>query len=107
MPDTLADYVLYVIYIMLRLVSGISNNVGSVKSFFERTSPFTPKCVFVCLILWPSVDDHGSPVIFRSVSVRPKHLSDQDLDHDYYFKLPLARERLIHSLGRRSTSRHA
>jgi signal transduction histidine kinase len=88
-------------------VSDISNNVGSVKSFFERTSPFTPKCVFVCRILWPSVDDHGSPVIFRSVSVRPKHLSDQDLDHDYYFKLPLTRERDAHSLGRRSTSRHA
>ena len=24
----------------------------------------------------PSVDNHGSPVIFRAVSVRPKHLSD-------------------------------
>ncbi len=35
------------------------------------------------------IDDHGSLVIFRSVSVRPKHLSDQNFDHDYFFKLPL------------------
>jgi len=33
-------------------------------------------------------DDHGSLVIFRSASVRPNHLFDQDFDHDYYFKLP-------------------
>ena len=31
---------------------GISNNVGSVKSFFERTSPFTPESVFVRRVLW-------------------------------------------------------
>ena len=34
-------------------------------------------------------DDHGSLVIFRSVSVRPRHLIDQKFDHDYFFKLPL------------------
>ena len=34
-------------------------------------------------------DDHGSFVIFRSASVRPKHLFDQNFDHDYLFKLPL------------------
>ena len=34
------------------------------------------------------IDDHGSFVIFRSDSVRPKHLFDQNFDHDYYFKLP-------------------
>jgi hypothetical protein len=33
-------------------------------------------------------DDHGSLVIFRSASVRPNHLSDQEFDHDYYFQLP-------------------
>jgi hypothetical protein len=33
------------------------------------------------------IDDHGSFVIYRATSVRPKHLSDQDFDHDYYFKL--------------------
>src|SRR5882762_1356143 len=34
-------------------------------------------------------DDHGSFVIFRSASVRPKHLFDPYFDHDYLFKLPL------------------
>jgi hypothetical protein len=34
-------------------------------------------------------DDHGSFVIFRSVSVRPRHLFDLYFDHDYFFKLPL------------------
>src|SRR2546421_179966 len=34
------------------------------------------------------IDDHGSFVICRAASVRPKHLSDQNFDHDYYFKLP-------------------
>ena len=34
-------------------------------------------------------DDHGSFVIFRSASVRPRHLIDQNFDHDYFFKLPL------------------
>jgi hypothetical protein len=33
-------------------------------------------------------DDHGSLIIFRSASVRLNNLSDQDFDHDYYFKLP-------------------
>ena len=34
-------------------------------------------------------DDHGSSVIFRSVSVRPRHLFDLYFDYDYFFKLPL------------------
>src|SRR6266849_11042587 len=34
------------------------------------------------------IDDHGSLVIFRSASVRPKHLFDQYFDHDYLFELP-------------------
>jgi hypothetical protein len=29
------------------------------------------------------IDDHGSLVIFRSASVRPKHLFDPYFDHDY------------------------
>src|SRR5271167_3670000 len=57
-------------------------------------------------VLWPSVDDHGSPVILRSVSVRPTHLFDPISDHDYSFKLPLARERDAHSSARRSRARH-
>jgi len=35
------------------------------------------------------IDDHGSFVIFRSASVRPKHLFDPYFDHDYLFELPL------------------
>src|ERR1022692_1592958 len=62
----------------------------------RRVSPFV-------VLFGPSVDDHGSSVIFRSVSVRPKHLFDQNFDHDYYFKLPLARERDAQSNGRCSS----
>jgi hypothetical protein len=29
------------------------------------------------------IDDHGSFLIFRSASVRPKHLFDQNFDQDY------------------------
>src|ERR1700745_3215505 len=35
------------------------------------------------------IDDHGSFVICRAVSVRPHHLSDQKFAHYYYFKPPL------------------
>ena len=51
-------------------------------------------------------DDHGSLVIFRSASVRPKHLFDPYFDHDYFFKLPLTRERDAPSSARRFTARH-
>ena len=57
-------------------------------SFVERTTPFTPKSGLLCSIKL-CFDDHGSFVIFRSVSVRPRHLFDQNFDHDYLFKLPL------------------
>jgi hypothetical protein len=56
--------------------------------FHGRTTPFTPRSGLVCLVHL-SFDDHGSFVIFRSVSVRPKHLFDQNFNHDYLFKLPL------------------
>jgi len=62
--------------------------LSSLFSFFLRTSPFTPASGlrrFLCSL----IDDHGSFVIFRSVSVRPRHLFDQNFDHDYFFKLPL------------------
>src|SRR5437870_7134596 len=52
------------------------------------------------------IDDHGSLVIFRSASVRPKHLFDPYFDHDYFFKLPLTRERDAPSSARRFTSHH-
>jgi len=63
----------------------ISNNVGPVKLFFslfERTSPFTPKSGLPCPSLSRCFDDHGSLIIFRSASVRPKHLFDPYFDHD-------------------------
>ena len=57
-------------------------------SFFDHTTPFTPasglgRFIHLC------IDDHGSFVVFRSVSVRPKHLFDPYFDHDYLFELPL------------------
>ena len=38
----------------------------------------------------PSIEDKSHPTSSCGVyaSVRPKHLSDQNLDHDYCFKLP-------------------
>jgi len=37
----------------------------------------------------PCIDDHGSFLIQGADAVRPIHLFDQNLDHDYFFKLPL------------------
>jgi hypothetical protein len=54
----------------------------SLFSFFGHTTPFTPKSGLICSIKL-CFDDHGSFVIFRSVSVRPKHLFDPYCDHDY------------------------
>ena len=42
----------------------------------------------------------GSRVILRGTSVRPNHLSGRTFDHDYYFELPLMREREVQSSGR-------
>jgi hypothetical protein len=49
---------------------GISNNVGPVKSFFERTSPFTPESGLRCSFAF-CIDDHGSLIIFRSAQSDP------------------------------------
>ena len=96
--------------------SSISNNVGPVKSFslmfcpffsfFEHTAPFTPASGLVGFVDL-CLDDHGSFVIFRSASVRPNHLFDQNIDHDYFFKLPFRGARcpikcttlLLHAMG--------
>src|SRR5579862_9853380 len=48
----------------------ISNNVGPVKSFFERTSPFTPESGLRCSFAF-CIDDHGSLIIFRSAQSDP------------------------------------
>ena len=58
------------------------------RSNFEHTSPFTPASGLV-RFLHLCIDDHGSLVIFRSASVRPKHLIDPYFDQDYLFELPL------------------
>ena len=50
--------------------------------FFGHTTPFTPKSGLSCSVKL-CIDDHGSLVIFRSASVRPKHLFDPYFDHDY------------------------
>src|SRR5499425_2043765 len=63
-------------------------NFCSLFSFFGHTTPFTPKSGLLCCIKL-RFDDHGSFVIFRSVSVRPIHLFDLSFDHDHLFKLPL------------------
>jgi len=54
----------------------------SLFSFFGHTTPFTLKSGLICSVK-SCFDDHGSFVIFRSVSVRPKHLFDPYFDHDY------------------------
>ncbi len=69
----------------------ISNNVGPVKLFLKTLLSFHLKeffsFVFFCFLFF-CIDDHGSFVICRSGSVRPKHLFDPYFDHDYFFKLP-------------------
>src|SRR5258708_9813079 len=69
----------------------------SLFSFFGHTTPFTPKSGLIGSVKL-CFSDHGSLVIFRSASVRPKHLFDPYFDHDYLFKLPLTRERDAPSL---------
>jgi len=81
------------------LVSDISNNAGSCQDLFYEffglsflfsgTLPPSLRRVVLFVPLKLCFDDHGSFVIFRSVSVRPRHLIDQNFDHDYFFKLPL------------------
>jgi hypothetical protein len=60
--------------------------MSALSNVFERTPPFTPVVFSILLIL--CIDDHGSFVISRSASVRPKHLFDPYFDHDYLFELP-------------------
>jgi len=64
------------------------NNVGSVK-LFSTTLLRALRRVVLFVFVDFCIDDHGSLVIFRSASVRPRHLFDQNFDHDYFFKLPL------------------
>ena len=61
----------------------ISNNVGPVKLFLKTLLPFRLKEFFSFAFFFFCIDNHGSLVIFRSASVRPKHLFDPYFDHDY------------------------
>src|SRR6266853_648703 len=90
---------------------GISNNVGPVKHFLSTLLSFHLKEFFSFVFFCFLSSLHRRPRLACNLSVgfsvRPKHLFDQNFDHDYYCKLPLARERDDHSLGRRSSSRDA
>src|SRR5215471_6045566 len=72
--------------------SEISNSVGPCQILFRDTSPFTPASglvrFFAGCASTTKARSYGSLLIFRSVSVRPKHLFDQNFDQDYLFKLP-------------------
>jgi hypothetical protein len=59
----------------------LSNNVGPVNSYLSR--PLRPLRRVVFEVRFDlCIDDHGWPIINRSVSVRPKHLFDPYFDHD-------------------------
>jgi hypothetical protein len=67
-------------------IPDISNNVGPVKHFLKTLLSFHLKEFFSFVFSFssfPCIDDHGSFVIFRPASVRPKHLFDPYFDHDY------------------------
>jgi hypothetical protein len=56
-------------------ITDISNNAGSVKLFLSRLVPSFLRVVFL-VFFDAGIDDHGSFVIYRADSVRPKHLFD-------------------------------
>jgi len=65
----------------------ISNNVGPVKLFLSALRRSLPR-VFLFVLAGCASTTTARFVISRSVSVRPKHLFDQNFDHDYFFGLP-------------------
>src|ERR1700687_4011468 len=60
----------------------------TLSNSFLSTLLFFLKEFFSFVFFLLCIDDHGSFVIYRVTSVRPKHLCDQNFDHDYYFRLP-------------------
>jgi len=69
----------------------ISNNAGPVKSFFLFSFFFfcTPLHSLLRVVLFVFFDLlQRRPRLARNLTARPKHLSDQNFDHDYYFELP-------------------
>ena len=78
-----------------------SNNVGDVKHFCEHTTACTREERHFALVGWFALSNLGSLVIVRvRNSVRPNHLFDRNLDHDYCFELPGKGERDAQSLRR-------
>jgi hypothetical protein len=70
----------------------ISNNAGFCQALCERSNACTRRrAPFRSSGSDCHYHDQGSRVIFRSDSVRPNHLFDRNIDHDYYFELPVDR----------------
>ncbi len=72
-----------------RLVSRLFFDFFVLSFLFSDTQFHSLLRVVFVVFFALCIDDHGSLVIFRSASVRPRHLFDQNFDHDYFFKLPL------------------
>ena len=100
---------------MVFVVSDISNNAGSCQDLFYEffglsflfsgTLPPSLRRVVLFVPLKLCFDDHGSFVIFRSVSVRPRHLIDQTSTM-ITSSNSLCRERDAQSPARCATSHH-
>jgi hypothetical protein len=67
---------------------GISNDVRPVKHFLSALLRHCEEWSWLFFVDL-CINDHGSLVICRSASVRPKHVFDLCFDHDYLFELPL------------------
>ena len=69
--------------------------------FYDRETLVNPPGLWVFLVLFDlCIDDHGSLIIFRSASVRPKHLFDPYFDHDSLLATsPCHRARLMLPTG--------
>src|SRR2546428_13277317 len=68
----------------------ISNNVGGVKHCLSTLRPALGKERHFALVEGLRFPTKGSLAILAvRNSVRPNHLFDHNLDHDYYFELPV------------------
>jgi hypothetical protein len=85
-----------------------SDNVGGVNDFLSTPLHALEKERHFALVDKLCATNPGSLVIyFRSGnSVRPMHLFDHNLDHDYYFELPGEEERDPQSVTRCSSAHH-
>jgi len=68
----------------------ISNNVGGVKHCLSTLRPALGKERHFALVDGFRFPTKGSlAIVAVRNSVRPNHLFDHNLDHDYYFELPV------------------